>query len=349
MNRRTALGLLAAAPVAIAATPGLFSPAPSPGGAVSAEPEALAKVAADLLRWMATNPADPVPIDPRVRATLDWVVETAAADRLAPTQRLEDPEFLANALDFAAWTPDRAAATARGVALAPDQIRLTKYLAWRFTGRRAKEPGFEHALYEVPADEVGRASGDVAGRTDLLRLKFTRRQLLDGAYEAGGPAAGQARPLAWMSRPQVHEALMQGTVVVDFPDGTVTLNVHRNNGMAWKPELAREPERQDRVWYFREVAGLCGYGADDKVRLEPRVVVAGDVASLGLGGLYALTWGDGSAARMRLVLLADTGGAFHPNLFQLDWLVGTFALRADFEREARDVPDRVRAFALTLR
>jgi hypothetical protein len=344
VNRRSALGLLASTPLALTARAGEgnFAEGPAPRCAVLAEPSALASVAADLLRWMEANPTDPALAVPvlggvgswaQLRATLAWIATTARAE----PQRLEDPLFLSQHLQFRRWVPDREAAAARGVSLGPSEIRLTKYLAWRADGRRTRERGFDCALYAVPAD-------------DALRLRFTRREVLDGAYEPGGSAAGQARPLVWLPRAGVHEALLQGTVVVAFPDGTsATLNVHQNNGMAWNPAFAREPERQDRLWYFREVSGLLGYGTDDKVALQPRVSVAGDVESLGLGGLFALAWGEGSAERMRLVLLADTGGAFRPNLFQLDWLVGTFATKAAFEVEAAAMPDRVRAWALALR
>ncbi len=341
MNRRTALGLLAAAPSALAGPPLAFPPIPAPAGTLVCDPGALSRVATDLLRWMAANPGDPAVAAPTLAgpATPDEIRATLRRVASPEPLRLQD-------LSFRAWLPDRDAAAARGIQLGPDEIRLTKYLAWRMPGRRTRSPGFDAALYEVPSDEVALGATEAAARTDLLRLRYTRRQVLDGVFEPGGEAAGRARPLAWLPRAQVHEALLQGTVVVDFPDGTATLNVHRNNGMPWRAELAREPERQDRVWFFREVAGLQGYGSDDKVRLEPGAVVAGDIASLGLGGLFALCWGAGDAARIRLVLLADTGGAFHPNLFQLDWLVGTFARREDFDRAASAMPDRVRAFAV---
>ncbi len=338
------------------AEPARFTQTLPPRGQLLAEPGPLASVAADVLRWLAANPDDPAASGSvlagagshaEAQATLRWLVEVERADRGASAQRLLSPDFLAEHLRFRQWVPDRAGAEARGIALGEGEIRLTKYLAWRVTGRRTREPGFDCALYEVPTDEL---HVNVAGRTDLMRYRFTRREVLDGAFEAGGPAAGGARALAWLPRSAVHEALMQGTVVVVFPTGPeLTLNVHRNNGVAWRPEVARQPELQGRLWYFREVVGLQGYGGDDKVLLHPRVVVAGDVLSLGLGSLFALVWAAQGQEYMRLVVLADTGGAFHPNLFQLDWLVGTFANRTAFETAASAMPDRVRAFAVSAR
>ena len=56
-----------------------------------------------------------------------------------------------------------------------------------------------------------------------------------------------------------------------------------------------------------------------------------------------LEWSDGAGPHARIVVVADTGGAFEPNLFQLDWLVGVFPDRASFDRAAAAMPDRVRA------
>jgi hypothetical protein len=341
-RRYTTLFLLASSPAVAAPS---FAEATFAPAAISGEPTLLAREAADLLRWLAAHPTDPGS-GPRAQTsasradlvrTLEWIVAVEAEDRGRAAQRLADPAFLAAHLRFIGWKADREAAAARHVDLPDDRIRLTKYLAWEYDGRPTREAGFDAALYAVPDD-------------DALRLKYTRSQVLDGVYEPGGAAAGCAKALAWLPRAQVHEALMQGTAVVHFPDGTEhVLNVFRNNGMPWDPALAREPEKQARLWYFREVGGLRGYGDDDKVAIEPQVTVAGDVADLGLGALVALRWTVDGADRVQLALLADTGSAFDGNLFQLDWLVGTYADRAAFDRDAGRIPDRVSAGILVLR
>ncbi len=316
---------------------------------VRSDPAALARVAADVLRWRAAHPEEAGrallgTVDPE--PTLRWIVRTAAED----PAKLQDSAWLATQLRFVAWSPDVGGAAKRNITLPPDQIRRTSYLAWRMDGTPARDAAHPHALYAVPGDEAGLTPEEAAKRTDLDRLKFTRRQVLDGVFEPGGAAAGRAQALGWLSRAQVHEALMQGTVVLRFPDGSErTLNVYRNNGRTWNPAKAKTPDDQDRLWYFREVEGLRGYGTEDKVRIEPQVTVAGDVPNLGLGALVAMRWTVSGTDHVQLAILADNGGAFAPNLFQLDWLVGTYGDRAEFNRDAAAIPDRVRAGFLVLR
>lgn len=303
----------------------------------------LATLTNAVLRWR-----DDHPDAPGVGAALlGTVSEATLEDGLArlPTA-LKDLE----AWRCIRWIPDVEAAAARGIPLPDTQIRLTKYLAWEVEGRTEPGGAFTAALYAVPSDEAGLPPDAIAGRSDLLRLRFTRKQVLDGVYEPGGEAAGMAEPLVWLRRGDVHEALMQGTVVVALPDGRHrTFNVHRNNAIPWDPKKARDPEQQDRLWYFREVEGLLGYGDEDKVRVVEGLTAAGDVENLGLGVPVLLTWTADGQERAHLVLVADTGGAFSPNLFQLDWLVGTFADRATFEAAARRIPDRVTATFLVPR
>jgi hypothetical protein len=47
---------------------------------------------------------------------------------------------------------------------------------------------------------------------------------------------------------------------------------------------------------------------------------------------------------MRIGLLSDTGGAFTPNLSQLDYYAGVFNTRAQFNREVRTLPAFAEAY-----
>jgi hypothetical protein len=356
MTRHVMVALLVglAAPPIARGGPATFRPEPVGAiGDVVTDPEALARVAADILRYLEAHPDDRAAtavaatgVDAATRQrTLERIVALVGGGSGAS---LQDPAFLQQAFTAVQWSPDLDGAAARGVRLDGDEIRVTKYLVWQHEGRAAPERGFDTALYGVPTEEAGLTTADadarIAAGADLLRARFTRKQVLDGVYLDGGLAAGAAPPLVWLPRASVHEALMQGTVLVVGAGGDGRFfNVHRHNHIAWSPEAARTPERQDRLWYFREVPGILGYGADDKVRIEPGVTVAGDVAGLGLGALVSLEWTDAAGSHARLVVVGDTGGAFEPNLFQLDWLVGVFADRASFDAAAAAVPDRVRA------
>ena len=88
-----------------------------------------------------------------------------------------------------------------------------------------------------------------------------------------------------------------------------------------------------------------GPAPPDKVRLQPMAAVAGDVYNLGLGKLIALQSDD----ELRLVVLSDTGGAFQPNLFQLDLFVGSYPSREAFSAGTRHLPSTVAAGVLLWR
>jgi hypothetical protein len=273
-----------------------------------------------------------------IDATLGWLSEVVAQDSVTGQDRLSQPGFLEEHLCYLRWTPDTAAARQRGLRLGEGLIRLTQYLVWQVEGRTSPQAPFDSALYGVPHEEAGLSEGEAEALPDKLRHRFTRREVLDGAYRSGGAAEGAAPALIWLRREDVHEALLQGTIEVRTPGGAPRLfNVHRHNGRAYQP--GKRGEEQEKLWYFREVDGIYGWGQGDKVPLQAGVAVAGDIPNLGLGALVQLSWEGGG----QLALLADTGGAFQPNLFQLDHLVGAFPNRAAFQVAASRTPEQVQA------
>ena len=282
-----------------------------------------------------------------LRDTLAFIVRIAAEDAHRPGQRLEDPEFLAEHFTAYRWRSDVHMASGNGVRLQPEQVRITKYLVYQHLGRTRRDATYNTPLMAVPHDEDGLTVDEADAVGTLNRHTFTRKQVLDGAYLTGGAAEGQAEVLAWMRRQDVHEALMQGTVELTFPTGTTrTFNVHRSNGIPYEHGV-RDPEQQDRFWYFRQVDGVRGWGEDpeDKVLLRPGAAVAGDVQNLGLGALFAIQ----GTNSLRLTVLADTGGAFEPNLYQLDFFAGAYPDRATFDRAVADIPARAPVWLLVLK
>ena len=265
--------------------------------------------------------------------TLELVVRVAEEDRGREHQRLQDPRWIAANFEVLRWRPDRASARRRKIDLDDGRIRLTKYVVYSVQGSPVRTERYDTALYAAPAD-------------DGLRARLTRMDVYAGAFDDGGEAAGQAIPLIWLTRHGSNQALMQGTIEVSVPDGSVRLyNVHQNNGVPWDPAI-KDPNRQARYWYFREVEGVLGV---EQIPLRPRVAVAGDVYNLGLGKLIALEWPTERGLELRLAVLADTGGAFQPNLFQLDYLAGTFPSEAEYRAWARHTPTRVPAAVLVRR
>jgi hypothetical protein len=293
---------------------------------------ALASTAAATLAWLARNPSDPAvtqgvtPIDAARRdQTLAQLVLADNARVADGHDRLADAAWVARAFVGSPWIGDRPGYQGK--------IRITRYLAYEVDGCAQRSEICPTALYATPTD-------------DATRLAHTRQDVVGGVYEVGGAAEGLATPLVWMSVGNLYRALMQGTIVVRLEDGTQrTFNVHRNNGIAYD---RRQPDQglQQRYWYFREVDGLYGYGPEqDRIRVEPRATVAGNVADLGVGRVLWLR----SAGNGRLVVLADTGGAFDHNLGQLDYLAGIFPDDAGWRAATQDLSDGVDAAFIAAR
>ncbi len=227
------------------------------------------------------------------------------------------------------WRPDQDAAASRKVTVTESSIRLTKYLVYQVSGSPTRTDTHDTALYAVVDDDGSWTS-------------YTRIDAFAGAFEPGGAGHGTLAPLVYLTREGVNRALMQGTVEVTLPDGVTKLfNVHRNNGIAWNP-AEKDGNKQERYWTFQEQPGIVGV---EGVLLEPGVSVAGDIHNVGFGKLVALHTDDG----LRLAVLADTGGAFQPNLFQLDWLAGTFPTHAAYLKGVAHLPKRVEASVLVAR
>jgi len=322
------------------------TPTPWPATAVvSTDPEQLGAMAASAAtslralraagdpRAAAAAPGEAgISVD-AVLATLDLVARVAAEDHGKPAQRLADPAWLARTFRVVQWRPDVAAAALRGVRLEPDTLRLTKYVVYTVAGSPARTDTHDTALYAAPAD-------------DAVRARLTRMDVYSGAFGPGGSASGAAKPLVWVTRQGSNEALMQGTIRVTQADAPGRLyQVHRSNGVAYDPSI-RDPDRQARYWYFRAVSGVTGATG---IPLQPHAAVAGDVYNVGVGKLIALQWPTPTGPGLRLVVLADTGGAFQPNLFQLDYYAGVFPSVAAFQTWARTAPTRVPAAILVRR
>ncbi|MBX2801496.1 MAG: hypothetical protein KTR31_27715 [Myxococcales bacterium] len=265
-----------------------------------------------------------------VLRTLDFVAQVAVEDRGQEYQRLNDPRWVAGAFEAWRWLPDAEGASARKIEVPEDQLRITKYVVYTVDGSPVRTDRFGTALYRVPKDEVPDGEPGV-------RAALTRMDVYAGAFESGGAHEGLAEPLVWLTRDGSNQALLQGTIHVTLPNGTPQLfNVHKNNGMAWDPSI-RNLDQQPRFWYFRHVRDILGV---EDTRLRPEVAVAGDVYNVGLGKLLALEWQGPHGPELRLAVMADTGGAFQPNLFQLDYFAGTFADRAAYDAWAKDMPTR---------
>ncbi|MSP56332.1 MAG: hypothetical protein EXR69_12130 [Myxococcales bacterium] len=310
---------------------------------VRTDPGALATVASATLAYLramkATDPAAGPGMfaelgvsQERMEATLERVIATAAAD----PDRLSDPDWLRSSFDIYTWTPDPAEPRVKKWKLQPGEIRVTRYLTTQTEGTATPDGTHTQALYGDPGEP--------------WRSMYTRAQVMAGAYQTG-PASAAARPLVWLTEDAVHDAIMQGSTAVRHPDGSVhTYGVDVSNGIAYVASHARRA--QDRYWYFRERPhGPNGWGppGSPEIALKAGVSVAGDVYNLGLGRLILLEYPEGAGTTLRLVVLADSGGAFQPNLCQLDLYGGAFPSHDALYAAWRSVPEHLRASVLVAR
>ena len=152
--------------------------------------------------------------------------------------------------------------------------------------------------------------------------------------------------------------LLQGTGVLNVDGKVRYFNVHRNNGIAYDYTMGKR--EQARYWYFIETPEIMGYGYNQqsKIAIKPQVTFAGNVADLGLGKLimvsYPIKNSDTKSSKdfktiSRLGVLADQGGAFDNNLFQLDLLVNSYRGWTDYHQANKHLPDYARAWILLLK
>jgi len=285
----------------------------------------------------------------RVKQTLAFICQVQQQDKQAKrTSRLADIEFINQHFDFIRWLPDKKQ-VAQFSANKPllqkipdDKILLTKYYVKLAQGSPIKTPKTPYALYSLPIDEQDLTIEQADSKKDsLIRYRYTKQQVLTGILDQNQ----WATPLLWLSRQDLEDTLMQGTAKVDTDFGSRFFNVHRNNGIGYERGLKKE--QQKRYWYFKETPSPLGYGKDAgyKIPVFPFAAVAGDIDFFGLGKLFMLSHDN----QHRLAVLADTGGAFVDNQYQLDFLGGYFKNWQDYVKTYRHFPDYFDARILLLK
>jgi hypothetical protein len=264
--------------------------------------------------------------------TLDFMIVVLEEDiSNKRTTRLQNPNFInANfrVIKWSAHNPENPQ---------QKQLRVTKYAAFIHPGSRQKTSTYNTPIYAIN-EEVSQ---------EKFYTQYTKQDVLSGIYEPGGKEFGKVKPIAYLTRSGLEAALMQGTVLVNFTDGTKEfLNVDRNNGMSYIRGL--KATAQTRYWYFKEVDAIKGYGykIDAKISIKPGVTFAGDVLNVGLGRIIVIEDNQSGQKRLKMGVIADTGGAFLPNLYQLDFLAGTFTSERAFEQYIQKLPEYTNAYIL---
>ncbi|MCP5108036.1 MAG: hypothetical protein GY950_31910, partial [bacterium] len=144
-----------------------------------------------------------------VEATLRFARAVMAEDmEKGKDFRLQDPRFLREHFRVFRWYP-------YGGVGGSDVLRFTKYAVFTVKGQYKKSPVYNCALYGLPWDEKGMSLAEAEKQKQRLsRFRYTKQQVLGGVYDGGG-----ALPLVWVSRGGLEEALLEGTICVEQPDG----------------------------------------------------------------------------------------------------------------------------------
>ena len=334
----------------------LFSPAmPLTDARYEIDSQALCATAKQTLAYLNKGPAyDPEVIHPgkvlpiklsQVKATLLFICQNQA--------KLNDPDFVKQHFDFIRWKPDSEHAKRFSVNkrllknLPKDRILMTKYYVHLAKATITPTKSTPYAIYALPKDEQNLTLEQANVKPHLIRFKYGKQAILAGALNTI-----DVPKLAYVSRDDLESGLMQGTIVADFggSTGQKIFNVHRNNNVAY--DKVKPPYEQERYWYFKQVDGIKGYGkdSDDKITVNIGVTFAADLTQLGLGKLLMVQYPDQSGTLItRAGILADTGGAFADNLYQVDYLAGTYRGKDDYIRATRHLPDYVNAYFMVLK
>lgn len=330
----------------------------------------LCEVAENTKKYLTDHPDDSFAVKPgkviatefsvaRVKKTLDFICQTYRTDvRHKRQSRLHDAEFLRQHFTFYRWYPD--IETAQSIALKStndvksrllndipfDKIFLTKYYTKLLTGSEKRTEEYSQALYALPYDEKGKTIEEAqALKNELTRFKYTRQQVIDGVLLK----QNLAEPLVWISEAALHDVLLQGTGVLKVGNNVEYFNVHRNNGIAYNYAIGKS--KQPRYWYFSQVPSIMGYGKNlsQKIPVVPQVTFAGNVKDLGLGKLILVNYQENEQSISRMGVLADQGGAFDNNLFQIDMLVDSYLGWKDYYKANKHLPDYANAWVLLLK
>jgi len=338
----------------LSAKPSFIPATPDFSGRYGIQGQALCHTAKNTLAYLAKGQAyDPLVIHEgkavkiplaKIKATLQFVC--------THQQQLNDPAFLQKHFRFIRWYPDQEQSRqVKGKPLLAhlphDRILMTKYYVHRALASATWRPDKPYPLYGLPKDEQHLTVEQASKQSALLRFRYGKQAILKGALQQKDVPV-----LGYFSREDIEAALMEGTIVADFGplSGEKTFNVHRCNEVPY--DKNKTPYSQERYWYFKEVDGVKGYGkdADHKITVMPQVTFAADLAQLGLGKLLFIQYKDKAQKTVsQLGLLADTGGAFTNNLYQVDYLAGSYFGLHEYQQAARHLPDYVAAYFMVLK
>lgn len=233
---------------------------------------------------------------------------------------------------FIKWNGDTVSARRNRDNVATGKIRLTEYAVFHINGSYSKSKKYSYALYSIINDNFKR--------------RVTKQRLLSGVLDQYVKQK-KIKPLVWVSRDGLEESLMQGTTIVKMPNNKLRVfSVDKDNEIEYDKKI-KDRRKQKRYWYFKESKKSKKFGGANILNLG-KTVFAGDIYNIGLGKIIAIRYKNQLTKKMewRLGILADTGGAFLNNLYQLDFYSGIFKSRSIFNKWRKIFPNNVQAYIL---
>lgn len=309
---------------------------------VITDPLALQRVARDALSFFKKYAQSHKPIlEPQPFSTcilsaqkvieaLEFIDQVIEEDKSLGIFRINNPKFLAENFGFIGWTGQP-----KGNILKKDdkKIRLTSYVIYQANGSYKKTKEFPYALYQLLNEKE--------------KVTLTKQEMLDDAAR-DEEIESRIKPLVWVSRETLEEALLQGTIILTMPDGKVRVfNVNISNG--YKFLAGTQLKKQKVYWFFLERKNSQ---AVEKLqqRCQDRkgIVFAGDLYSLGFGKIIAIQYRNRMTKQyeIRLGVLVDRGSAFERNLKHLDLFGGIIDKKNTLKSFLSNFPPSVRAFIL---
>lgn len=132
---------------------------------------------------------------------------------------LNNPAFIKKHFDFVRWYPDLEQAKPLRVKksliahLPSDKILMTKYYVHRAKASTKRSVAFPLALYGLPGDEEQLTLEEADAKPGLTRFQYGKQAILKGAL-----TNKNVPPLAYLNRDDLEAALMQGTIITDYPN-----------------------------------------------------------------------------------------------------------------------------------
>jgi hypothetical protein len=271
----------------------------------------------------------------QVEETLNFIISIIEEDKKKKKFRILDPTFINKHFCFIQWNaPQKTTIKNNTQPSINENIKLTNYVIYCVQGNPQKTKRFNCALYKL--------------LDKSLAPKFTKQKILSGIFESP-TYKNKVKPLVWLTREDFEDVLLQGSTLVQIPNKTYKIFlVDTCNGITYKKNIKNQ--QQQRYWFYREAkSNLASISAFKKrIQLRKKVIFAGDINNIGIGKIIAINHINPMTKKRELHLgvLADTGGAFVNNIYQLDLFLGMFNNKKALKNQQRNFPNTTQALIL---